>query len=142
MATSASCIANESVLTTTFAKSSATLGIASLHSEQRTTLKYLLNERDAFATFPTGFETPAIFQVLPSVMHELRTAGVNLSAKHPIVLVLSPPRSLMGDQVTGLPSKGLSAAIIGASCECDSRIKQGCYFFVYGSPEAIVGSDE
>ena len=48
----------------------------------------------------------------------------------------------MEDQVTGLPSKGLSAAIIGASSEGDSRIKQGCYSFVYGSPEAIVGSDE
>ena len=138
MATSASSIANESVLSTAFAKASATLGIASLHPEQRTTVEYLLNGRDVFATFPTGFGKFAIFQVLPIVTHELGTAGVNLFAKHPIVLVLSPLKSLMEDQVTGLLSKELSAAIIEASSERDFRIKQGCYSFVYGSPEVLV----
>ena len=132
MATSAGSIVNESVLTTAFAKASATstLGIASLHPKQRTTVEYLLNGRDVFATFATGFGKSAIFQVLHKVMHQLRTAGVNLFAKHPIVLVLSPLKSLMEDQVTGLLSKRLSAAIIGASSERDSRIKQRCYSFV------------
>ena len=138
MATSASSIANESVLTTAFTKASATLGIASLHPEQRTTVEYLLNGRDVFATFPTGFGKSAIFQVLPIVTHELHTARVSLFAKDPIFLVPSPLKSLMGDQVTGLLSKGLSAAIIGAISEHDSCIKQGCYSFVYGSHEAYV----
>ena len=76
--------------------------------------------------------------MLPLVTHEQHTAGVNLFAKHPIVLVLSPLKSLMEDQVTVLLSRGLSAAIIGASSEHDSRIKQGCYSFVCGSPEVLV----
>ena len=100
MATSASSIASESVLTTAFAKASATLGIASLHPEQLTTVEYLLNGRDVFATFATAFVKSTIFQVLPIVTHELRTAGVNLFAKHPIVLVLSSLKSLMKDQIT------------------------------------------
>ena len=76
--------------------------------------------------------------MLPLVTHEQHAAGVNLFTKHPIVLVLSPLKSLMEDQVTVLLSRGLSAAIIGASSERDSGIKQGCYSFVYGSPEALV----
>ena len=132
---------NDCVLTTAFAKASATLRIASLHPEQRTTVEYLLNGRDVFATFPTSFGRSAIFQVLSIVMHELRIAEVNRFAKHPIVLVFSPLKSLMEDQVTGLLSKQLSAAIIEASSEGDCRIKQGCYSFVYGSFEAIVGSE-
>ena len=138
MATSVSSIVNGSVLTTAFTKASATLEIASLHPEQRTMVEYLLNGRDVFATFPTGFGKSAIFQFLPIVTHELRTAGVNLFAKHPIVLVLSPLKALLEDQVIGLLSKELSAVIIGASCERDSRIKQGCCSFVYDSLEVLV----
>ena len=102
MATSASSIANESVLTMAFAKASATRVIASLHPDQRTPVEFLLNGRDIFATFPAGRKS-AIFQDLPIVMHELRTTGVNLFAKHPIV---SPLKSLMKGQVTHLLSSG------------------------------------
>ena len=72
------------------------------------------------------------------------TDEVNLFARHPIVLVLSPLKSLMKDQVTGLLSKMLSAAIIVEEQALKAILvsSKNAILSCIRSPEAIVGLNE
>ena len=60
----------------------------------------------------------------------------------PVVLVVTPLKSLMRDQVAILKRKGFAAAFVGESDSSDAAIKVGKFPYVYGSPKVLVGSCE
>ena len=91
--------ASKELLDAAFDNATRALQIDSMYPEQRTACEYILNGRDVFVTFPTGFGKSIIYQCLPSVMKFLRTCGMGFPA-NPVVLVVCPLKSLMDDQVS------------------------------------------
>ena len=79
--------------------------IHSLYNEQEKCLEALFKGKDVYASLPTGYGKSLIFHAAPIVADELfsRPRG---SGK---IIVISPLRTLMEDQVAYLRSLGLSA---------------------------------
>ena len=82
--------------------------IPSLHSEQEKCLEALLKGKDVYASLPIGYGKSLIFYAAPIVADELfsRPRG---SSK---IIVITPLRTLMEDQVAYLRSLGLSATAL------------------------------
>ena len=113
--------ASKDLLDAAFDNATRALQIDSMYPEQRTACEYILNGRDVFVTFPTGFGKSIIYQCLPSVMKFLRTCGMDFPA-NPVVC---PLKSLMDDQVSTLRKKGVSATVVGTNSEANSLIRRG-----------------
>ena len=118
----------------------AAFDLEALKPLQLLALRYLVRGKDVFACFPTGFGKSMIFHILPSVCSHLAASGFTRFPPDPIVLVVSPLKSLMRDQVSILSTRGISAAAVGDSKQSDSDIMAGKFSFVYGSPEVLAGS--
>ena len=58
------------------------------------------------------------------------------------MLVVTPLKSLMRDQVAILKRKRIAAVFVGESDSSDAAVKVGKFSYVYGSPEVLVGSRE
>ena len=111
---------------------SSTFKIPELNSHQKQVIRKIVSEKkDLFVNLLTGFGKSLIYQALPLVFdHVTKQPG------H-IVVVVSPLISLMEDQVNHLRSLGLSAVNISSQAENDhSKIENGKYSVVFGSPEA------
>ena len=82
-----------------------TFKISSLYPEQETSLKALVEGKNVYASLPTGYGKSLIFFAAPVLFDEIleRPRG---SSK---ILVISPLKTLMEDQVAYLRSLGLSA---------------------------------
>ena len=117
--------ASKELLDAAFDNAARALQIDSMYPEQRTACEYILNGRDVFVTFPTGFGKSIIYQCLPSVMKFLRTCGMDFPA-NPVVPVVCSLKSLMDDQVSTLRKKGVSATVVGTNSEADSLIRRVC----------------
>ena len=111
---------------------SNTFRIPSLNAQQKTGIRKIVEERkDVFVNLPTGFGKSLLYQALPLVF--------DLTSQEPghIVVVVSPLISLMEDQVSHLKELGLKAANISSLEDGDrTRVENGEYSLVYGSPEA------
>ena len=93
--------------------------------------KIVEERKDVFVNLPTGFGKSLLYQALPLVF--------DLTSQEPghIVVVVSPLISLMEDQVSHLKELGLKAANISSLEDGDrTRVENGEYSLVYGSPEA------
>ena len=79
--------------------------ISSLYPEQEKCLEAIFEGKDVYASLPTGYGKSLIIFAAPIVADELlfRPRG---SSK---IIVISPPKTLMEDQVAFLSSYGLSA---------------------------------
>ena len=99
---------------------------------KKTGIRKIVEERkDVFVNLPTGFGKSLLYQALPLVF--------DLTSQEPghIVVVVSPLISLMEDQVSHLKELGLKAANISSLEDGDrTRVENGEYSLVYGSPEA------
>jgi len=109
-----------------------TFRISTLNAPQRNGITKIVEERrDVFINLPTGFGKSLLYQALPLVF--------DLTLKQPghIVVVVSPLISLMDDQVSYLRELGLKACNITSLEDGErSRVVNGEYSLVYGSPEA------
>ena len=112
--------------------------IPSLNEHQKSAIrKIVFQSKDVFVNLPTGFGKSLIYQALPLAFdHTTKLSG------H-IVVVVSPLVSLMEDQVKYLQRIGVSAANISSQADDDlSRIQNGEYSVVFGSPEAWLMNDQ
>ena len=111
-----------------------TFGVPDIHVEQRLAIRCLLQGREVFASFPTGYGKSLIYQILPLV--------ATVYPDRPIVVVFSPLKSLMSDQVMSLQGKGLRAFQMGWCEQDDDCIKNGDCSVFFGTPEVLLGTDE
>ena len=96
-------------------------------------IKSIVSGKDTFVVLPTGYGKTKIYAHLPEIYKHLDNFGT--------VLVISPLKSLMMDQVTKLTSIGINATLVG-ECQKDKgvadKIAEGAFTTVFTSPEAAL----
>ena len=93
--------------------------IPSLYSEQEKCLEALFKGKDVYASLPTGYGKSLIFYAAPIVADELFSRPCKSSK----IIVISPPRTLIEDQVAYLWSLGLSAIALHDE-QSEERLKE------------------
>lgn len=116
-------------------------GIEYLYPEQKEAIKAFIERGvNVFVSLPTGAGKSLIFQSLPIVFDSLFGKPRGSS----IVMVISPLKALMKDQVNYLQHLGIPALAIVDELSADAEIIQqvinGTYTHVYGSPECFLSS--
>ena len=110
--------------------------IDNLLPEQEKTLRKFLGDQNIFVNLPTGYGKSLIFQCLPIAADALFEKPHGSS----VLVVISPLRSLMEDQIRHVNNMGVPA--IAITDEEDVKIIQqvmnGNYVLVYGSPECLL----
>jgi superfamily II DNA helicase RecQ len=105
--------------------------VPSLYKEQQEALTQLFLKRDVFVNLPKSYGKSLIFQAVLADVVFRRSTGTS------IVVLISPLKALMEDQVRHLNKLGVSAACV--SDQHDDRLVKdiinGQYTHVYGSPE-------
>ena len=113
-----------------------TFKISSLYSEQEECLKAILQRKDVYASLPTGYGKSLIFYAAPIVADEVfdRPRG---SSK---IIIISPLKTLMEDQVAYLKSLDLSAIALHdeQSEEILKDVEKGRFTYVFASPEKML----
>ena len=94
--------------------------------------------------FLRALESRLFFYLLPHVCARLTANGFRQYPADPVVLVVTPLKLLMRDQVAILKRKGFAVVFVGESDSSDAATKTGKFPCVYGSPdrEVLVGSRE
>ena len=90
-----------------------------MYKEQEEALAQLFSKRDVFINLPTSYGKSLIFQAAPIMADILFRRSTGTS----IVVVISPLKALMEDQVRHLNKLGLSAVCV--SDQHDDRLVQG-----------------
>src|SRR4026207_1086741 len=107
-------------------------GYTSFRPLQREAMNAILSDRDSIVVLPTGGGKSLCFQA-PAVV------------RPGVALVVSPPISLMKDQVATLVGNGVQAALFNSSLtsgqksDVISGLRQNRYKLLYVSPERLVG---
>ena len=113
-----------------------TFKISSLYPEQETSLKALVEGKNVYASLPTGYGKLLIFFAATVLFHVIlkRPCG---SSK---ILVISPLKTLMEDQVAYLRSLGLSAIALHDEQleECLKQVEKGAFTYLFASPEKML----
>ena len=113
--------------------------ISKLKDAQSTAIKHVLHGSDVFASFPTGFGKSMVYFLLPLIAKSLQSVAAMSTdstpfPERPCVLVVSPLRALIEDQVSYLRKHGLMSAIL---CRDDAAVAiDGEYSIIFGSPES------
>ena len=107
--------------------------IDNLLPEQENSLREFLVGRNIFVNLPTGYGKSLIFQCLPIAGDALFERARGSS----VIVVISPLRSLMEDQVRHLNDIGVPAIAITDDEDPELGMQQVNYVLVYGSPECL-----
>ena len=107
--------------------------VPDLLPEQQKAIRSFFQGKNVFVNLPTGFGKSLIFQCLPIVADIVHKKPRGSS----IIVVISPLRSLMEDQVRYLMSLGIPAIAITNDEDADiiQQVLNGDYILVFGSPE-------
>ena len=110
--------------------------IQHLLKEQKEAIEVFFEKKNIFINLPTGFGKSLIYQCLPIVADVLYERPQGSS----VIVVISPLRSLMNDQVEYLQSIGISAIAISDDENPDivQRVMNGTFNVIYGSPECLL----
>ena len=96
-------------------------------------MKELLGGKNVYASLPKGYGKSVIFYAAPIVADQVfeRTRG---SSK---IVIISPLKTLMEDQVSYLKSLGLSAIALHdeQSEEILKKVEKGTFTYLFASPE-------
>lgn len=106
--------------------------------EQEDAIKAFIERGDLFENIPTGYRKSLIFQSIPVVADILKG---NLRGTS-VIVVISPIKSLMYDQVEYLGSAGIPAVAIGDNYDLGlvQQVINGYYLIVYCSPERMLST--
>ncbi|XP_065071472.1 uncharacterized protein LOC135696120 [Rhopilema esculentum] len=110
--------------------------VMELYEDQKNALRSFFRGKDLYYSSATGSGKSLIFQCIPPLIDLLRDQALGTST----VLVISPLKSLMLDQVNKLQQSAVSAAAIynGQSQSVLDRIVDGQVSLVYISPEDLL----
>ena len=119
---------------------SRSLGYGDLTEEKHEAVTHFVSGQDVFISLPTGAGKSFCYALLPFVFDFIRTSDKPDSRlHHSIVMVVSPLKSLMEDQVAKFSSRGMKCASVGSD---DLRTKEGIladhYQLIFISPEAML----
>ena len=120
------------------------LGYDKLRDGQKRVVEAYLTGKDVFFCSPTG-SGKSCFEIAPFVFEGI-AVGVENAEKQTdissVCLVVVPLVSLMKDQVAGLKSRGIAAAIIGSESTAAEmkNIRLVRFNLLFGSPEALLNS--
>ena len=114
------------------------LGYSSIREEQFDSIRAILEGRDVFVSLPTGSGKSLCYGCLPLVFNELRAVPQGKS----IVVVVSPLKALMMDQVQTFSTKGVKAAFLGVGdiegSSTGDQVEKGEISLVFMSPESMI----
>lgn len=112
--------------------------IDKLFPEQEESIRAFMEKGNVFVNLPTGYGKSLIFQCLPIVADVLNGRERGTS----VVVVISPLRSLMKDQVDYLGANGIPAIVIDDEDDPEiiEQVKNGYYILVYCSPERVLST--
>ncbi|XP_028410500.1 uncharacterized protein LOC114533199 [Dendronephthya gigantea] len=104
--------------------------------EQKEAIKAFFQNKNVLVNLPTGFGKSLIYQCLTIVGDVLHKKPRGSS----VIVVISPLRSLMNDQVAYLQSVGVPAIAITdeEDPETVEQVMNGIYIVIYGSPECLL----
>ena len=101
------------------------LGISKLTKEQRQALFLFSNGKDTFAVLPTGHGKSLIYQM-----------AKEMNKDRPVIIVISPLKSLIANQIRECGRFGLSSCKLEA--ENVESLKKECNFdIIFASPEVF-----
>ena len=109
------------------------LGYRELKYEQKKAILDFISGKDVFIALPTGFGKTLIYCCLPRVFDLLLEYDTPTS----IMVVVSPLKALMEDQVCSFKALGLSAAYVGEKSVNTERFITGKVQIVVISPESL-----
>ena len=99
--------------------------------EQKEAVISLLQGKDVMAVLPTGFGKSFIYQLYV-------LARDSLTQSDSAILVVSPLRSIMEDQVLELEERDMPAVILSPSLIELDKIETGNYKIVFGAAEEFI----
>ena len=106
--------------------------------EQEDSIRAFMEKGNLFVNLPTGFGKSLNFQCIPIVADILnsRPRGSN------VLVVISPLKALMDDQVQYLGTVGIPAIAIGDEDDPEiiQQVINGTYIIVYCSPECMLST--
>ena len=107
--------------------------------EEKEAITSFFEGKNVFVNLPTGFGKSLIFQCLPIVADVIHEKPRGSS----VVVVISPLRSLMEDQVKYLNNLTIPAIAITdeEDPETIQQVLNGIYLVVFGSPECLLSTD-
>lgn len=112
--------------------------IKDLYSEQKEALENFFAGKHVYVNLPTAFGKSLIYQAIPVMDDSLKLR----TERSGIIVVISPLKSLMIEQVAFLNSIGLpSVSLTDVECENVKVIQDvihGKYSHVFSSPECIL----
>ncbi len=111
--------------------------IKEVYADQQTLLRKFFQGQNVYFSAPTGYGKSLVFQAMPIIADYLRVETLFTS----IILIISPLKALMQDQVSHLQSLGLNAVAVteDADDELIDLIKEFCSpNFIYISPESML----
>ncbi|XP_028414616.1 ATP-dependent DNA helicase Q-like 1 [Dendronephthya gigantea] len=106
--------------------------------EQVSAVKAFIEKGNVFVNLPTGYGKSLIFQCIPIVYDILYSRPRGTS----VVVVISPLKALMKDQVEYLATFGVPAIAIGDEYDEETiqQVKNGYFLIVYCSPECLLST--
>lgn len=112
--------------------------IEELMAEQEEAIRAFFNGLNVFVNLPTGFGKSLIFQCLPVVSDVINNKPRGSS----LVVVVSPLKSLMEDQVASLQNLGIPAIAIGTETDAEmiQQVINGNFIIVFISPECLLST--
>ena len=113
--------------------------IDNLLPEQENALREFLGGQNIFVNLPTGYGKSLIFQCLPIAADALCEKPRGSS----VLVVISPLRSLVEDQIRHVNNMGVPAIAITdeEDVEIIQQVMNGNYVLVYGSPECLLSTE-
>lgn len=111
------------------------LGYHSVRDEQMEAVRAFLKGRDVFVSLPTGSGKSLCYGCLPLAFDSL------LCSSRSIVVVVSPLKALMVDQVAAFSARGLRAVYVGDEHNSDDvleKTRSGEYSLIFMSPESML----
>lgn len=114
------------------------LGYHDVKAGQLEAIRGFVKDRDVFVSLPTGSGKSVCYGCLPLVFDYLRR---NDSRTKSIVIVISPLRALMLDQVRSFSAKGVDSVYVadGEAGDNYEAVTKGSVSLIYTSPESLIG---
>lgn len=113
--------------------------VSNILPEQEASIREFFKKKNVFVNLPTGYGKSFIYQCLP-IVYDVLHANPRGSS---IIVVISPLRSLMDDQVLYLNNLCIPAIAITNELDDPEIIQQvlnGIYIVVFGSPECFLST--
>jgi ATP-dependent DNA helicase RecQ len=114
--------------------------VAKLYPEQLQALDKFFSGQHVYVNLPTSFGKSMIYQAAPIFHDILSIQPIGTS----IIVIISPLKSLMAEQVSFLTRLGIRAACISDECEENlvQEVIHGKYSHVFASPECLLATEK